>query len=208
MALEVQKPRPRIAVLASGRGSNFVALHEAIVHGRLDAEIVLVASDRKAAAALEKAQALSLPTLYEKDQQKLLAVLKELNVEYIVLAGFMRILSPDFINAFRDDRGFSKIVNIHPSILPAFPGLNSYQQAFNHGVKVTGCTVHLVDHGIDTGPICAQQTFSISHCQTAAEVEEMGLRLEHILYAQTLNWILKNEFDIVERGGRLHVQPY
>lgn len=198
----------KIAVLASGRGSNFTAIAEAIQNQRLEAEIVLVASDKRAAPVLAKAESLGIPTLVEKDQKNLLVRLRELKVEYVVLAGFMRILSDDFIAAFRDPRGFSRIVNIHPSLLPAFPGLNSYQQAFVHGAKVSGVTVHFVDGGIDTGPICAQQAFSIADCQSAEEVEARGLKLEHELYARVLSWILKNNFDIQERGGRLHVQPH
>lgn len=204
----VPSNRPRIAILASGRGSNFVALAEAIADGRLDADIVVVASNRKLAPVLERAAALSLPTVYEKDLLKLRDVLLERGVNWIVLAGFMKILTPDFIAAFRDPRGFSRIVNIHPSLLPAFPGLYSYRQAFEHGAKVTGVTVHLVDHDIDTGPICAQECFSIAHFQSADEVETAGLKVEHRLYAETLNWLLKGRFDIIHRGGRLHVQPH
>jgi phosphoribosylglycinamide formyltransferase-1 len=200
--------RPRIAVLASGRGSNVVALAQAITRGELQAEIALVASDRKAAAVLQKATALGLPTLYEKDLRELRESLLELNVQFVVLAGFMKILSADFISAFRDPRGFSRIINIHPSLLPAFPGLNSYQQAFDHGVKVTGVSVHLVDDCVDTGPICAQRSFSIEYCKSIEEVETLGLSIEHALYPQTLNWILKDHFDIIHRGGRLHVQPH
>jgi phosphoribosylglycinamide formyltransferase-1 len=208
MGLVASESLPKIVILASGRGSNFSAIAEAVQKKTLEANIVLVASDRKAALVLEKAQALSLPTLFEKDQKKLLEVLLGLKIDFVVLAGFMRILSNEFIAAFRDPRGFSRIVNIHPSLLPAFPGLNSYQQAFDHGAKVTGASVHFVDSGVDTGPICAQQAFSIAHCQSAKEVEELGLKIEHVLYPQTLNWILKNNFEISQRGGRLHVQPH
>lgn len=201
------RPTPRIAILASGRGSNFEALARAIQNKTLHAEIVLVASDRKGAVVLEKAQALGLRTLQEKDQQKLKVALQELQVNFVVLAGFMRILSEDFIQAFSDPRGFSRIINIHPSLLPQFPGLRSYERAFEARVPETGVTVHLVDVGVDTGPICAQQAFSIADCESVEEVERRGLALEHQLYPETLNWILNNEFELIERKGRLHVQP-
>ncbi|MBK9321747.1 MAG: phosphoribosylglycinamide formyltransferase [Bdellovibrionaceae bacterium] len=202
------KPISKIAILASGRGSNFEAIASAVISGDLPAEIVLIASDKQEAPVLEKAKSKGLRVLAEKDQSALLGVLKSLQVDYVVLAGYMRILSKDFISAFADPRGFSRIVNIHPSLLPAFPGLESYRKAFESGVKVAGVTVHFVDAGIDTGPICAQESFEISDCKTLEEVEARGLAVEHKLYAKTLNWILRNEFKINERGGRLHVQPY
>jgi phosphoribosylglycinamide formyltransferase-1 len=198
---------PKIAVLASGRGSNFEAIARAITAKTLQAEICLVASDKAHALVLEKAKALGIHTLVEKDQKKLKAALLELKVDFIVLAGFMRILTEDFIQAFSDPRGFSRIINIHPSMLPAYPGLDSYKQAFEAKVSETGVTVHLVDSGIDTGPICAQKSFSIADCQSLDEVERRGLLIEHQLYPETLNWILKNNFELSEKKGRLHVQP-
>jgi len=204
--MEVGKT-PKIAILASGRGSNFEAIARAILNHTLPADLVLVASDRKQAPVLEKAQALGFKTLQEKDQKLLKAALLELKVDYVVLAGFMRILTAEFIAAFADARGFSRIVNIHPSLLPAFPGLDSYRRAFEAGVPETGVTVHFVDAGVDTGPICAQRSFSIADCQSVEEVERRGLSLEHQLYPETLAWILKNNFEISERKGRLHVQP-
>jgi phosphoribosylglycinamide formyltransferase-1 len=198
---------PKIAVLASGRGSNFEAITRAIAAKTLHAEICLVASDKPSALVLEKAKALGIQTLVEKDQKKLKSALLELKVDFVVLAGFMRILTEDFINAFSDARGFSRIVNIHPSLLPAYPGLDSYKQAFEAKASETGVTVHLVDTGIDTGPICAQKSFSIKDCQSLDEVERRGLAIEHQLYPETLNWILKNNFELSEKKGRLHVQP-
>lgn len=204
--MEVGKT-PKIAILASGRGSNFEAIARAILNHTLPADLVLVASDRKQAPVLEKAQALGFKTLQEKDQKLLKAALLEHKVDYVVLAGFMRILTAEFIAAFADSRGFSRIVNIHPSLLPAFPGLDSYRRAFEAGVPETGVTVHFVDAGVDTGPICAQRSFSIADCQSVEDVERRGLSLEHQLYPETLAWILKNNFEISERKGRLHVQP-
>ncbi len=202
------KPISKIAILASGRGSNFEAIAKAVATGDLPAEIVLVASDKQEAPVLEKAKAKGLQTLIQKDQGLLLEALKNAQVDYVVLAGYMRILPKNFIAAFADPRGFSRIVNIHPSLLPAFPGLDSYKKAFESGVKLSGVTVHFVDAGMDTGPICAQASFVISDCKTLEEVEARGHAIEHELYAKTLNWILRNEFKINERGGRLHVQPY
>jgi len=197
---------PRIAVLASGRGSNFEAIAKAVQSGALKAEIVLVGSDKNDALVLEKAKSFGIEALVQKDQSLLCQTLQSKHVDYVVLAGFMRILGANFIEAFRDPRGFARIVNIHPSLLPAFPGLDSYKQAFTHGVKAAGVTVHFVDAGVDTGPICAQKSFSIVDCESVEEVERLGLAIEHELYPQTLNWILHNQFEISERGGRLHVQ--
>jgi phosphoribosylglycinamide formyltransferase-1 len=200
--------KPRIAVLASGRGSNFEAIVKAIESGLLDAEIVVVASDRKEALVLEKAKSHGIETVVEKNHNVLRDTLLAKPLNAIVLAGYMRILPAEFISAFMDARGFAKIVNIHPSLLPAFPGLESYRQAFEAGAKNTGVTVHFVDAGVDTGPICAQRSFSIADCKDVAEVERRGLAIEHELYPQTLNWILKDAFDISLRGGKLHVQPH
>lgn len=199
---------PRIAILASGRGSNFSAIASAVHDGKLAAEIVLVGSDRGDALVLEKAQSLGIKTLVEKDQARLAMALKELQVDYVVLAGFMRILKKDFISSFHDARGFSRIVNIHPSLLPELPGLDSYRRAFEQKLPKTGVTVHFVDAGVDTGPICAQQSFSIADCTSTEEVEKRGLAIEHALYPSTLNWVLANKFDILKQGETLYVRPH
>lgn len=202
------KRTPRIAVLASGRGSNFAAIAKAVADKTLNAEIVLVGSDRAQALVLEKARDLSIRTLVEKDQARLATALRELQVDYVVLAGFMRILKTEFINAFADTRGFARIVNIHPSLLPELPGLDSYRRAFEQKLTHTGVTVHFVDNGVDTGPICAQERFSIADCASAEEVEKRGLAIEHELYPKTLNWILGERFEILKQGDRLHVRPH
>jgi phosphoribosylglycinamide formyltransferase-1 len=106
----------------------------------------------------------------------------------------MRILTPYLIDAFRCDKGYSRMVNIHPSLLPAFPGTHAYAQAFRYGVKITGVTVHLVEPVVDSGPICAQEAFSIEDCQSEDEVEMRGLAVEHRLYPKALNWILAERF--------------
>lgn len=198
---------PRIAILASGRGSNFEAIAHAIGAKSLEAEMVVVVSDRPGALVLEKAQDFGIPTLIEKDQRRLKTVLRDLKIDYVVLAGFMRILSEDFLQSFKDSRGFFRIINIHPSLLPDFPGLDSYRRAYEDKRTETGVTVHFVDGGVDTGPICAQRSFPIVDCQSHEEVERRGLEVEHQLYPETLKWIFKNEFEILTEKGRLHVQP-
>lgn len=199
---------PRIAVLASGRGSNFSAIAKAVSDHVLNAEIVLVASDRGDAAVLAKAQSMGLKTLVEKDQMRLAFVLRELQVDYVVLAGFIRILKKEFIEVFHDARGFARIVNIHPSLLPELPGLDSYRRAFEQKLSKTGVTVHFVDSGVDTGPICAQESFSIADCHSVEEVEKRGLAIEHTLYAKTLSWILADKFEISKQGEKFYVRPH
>ncbi|RYZ64001.1 MAG: phosphoribosylglycinamide formyltransferase, partial [Proteobacteria bacterium] len=199
----------QIAILASGRGSNFDAIAAAISSGKLtNTRIALVASDKATAPVLAKAQALGIETLIEKDQDQLGSALLGRQVDFVVLAGFMRILNEKFIQSFWDDRGFAKIVNVHPSLLPKYPGRAGYRQAFEAGDKVAGVTVHLVDQGVDTGPVCAQQEFSIENCKSAEEVEALGLTVEHELYPKTLNWILNGQFEIKNQEGRPHVQSY
>lgn len=199
---------PRIAVLASGRGSNFAAIAKAISDGKLTAEIALVGSDRAEALVLEKARELGLKTVVEKNQERLAVALKEHSIDYVVLAGYMRILKPEFISYFQDDRGFSRIINIHPSMLPELPGLDSYRRAFEQKLTKTGVTVHFVDAGVDTGPICAQQSFAIDDCASVEDVEKRGLAIEHELYPKTLHWILQDKFSVLVKGSRIYVQPH
>ncbi|MBC7371489.1 MAG: phosphoribosylglycinamide formyltransferase [Bdellovibrionaceae bacterium] len=199
---------PQIAILASGRGSNFDAIVKAIGEGTLNARISLVASDREEAPVIAKAQSLGIQTVIEKNQERLAEFLVGQKLDYVVLAGYMRILKENFIQSFWDDRGFARIVNIHPSLLPQFPGRDGYRQAFEAKETLAGVTVHFVDLGVDTGPICAQQEFGIGDCKSVEEVEARGLAIEHELYPKTLNWILKNDFEIKTREGRPHVQPH
>jgi phosphoribosylglycinamide formyltransferase 1 len=190
-----------IVILASGRGSNFEAISTAVVKGELSAEILAVISDRKDAPVLEKASILDIPALFVPPKA-LLEVLVEKEPHFLVLAGYKRILSKTVIDAFDSGRGYSRIVNIHPSLLPAFPGLGSYQKAFDYGCEVTGVTVHLVSEGVDEGPVCAQKSFEIDRCKTAEEVEALGLKVEHELYPKTLSWVLPEKFEWVSRGDR------
>ena len=119
----------------------------------------------------------------------------------------MRLLGAPVLEFFKSERGYVRIVNIHPSLLPAFPGKNSYQRAFEHGCLVTGVTVHFVDEGLDSGWICAQESFSISDCQSATDVENKGLPIEHRLYVDTLKWVLPEMFEVLQSKGRPRVYP-
>ncbi len=207
-----------IAVLASGRGSNFEAILRAIQGEQLDADIRVLVTDNPQAKAIQIAQWAGIPveiveppkSLNPEDAQALSArrlqhdeaILRALSrhlPKFLVMAGYMRVVTPRLIEAFRSDRGYSRIVNIHPSLLPAFPGVESYAQAFHHGVKITGSTVHLVEEQVDSGPICAQTAFDISACRTQAEVETRGLAIEHRLFPETLSWVLPEAFDVETR---------
>lgn len=198
----------RIAVLASGRGSNFEAIIRSISTQSLNAEIVALVSDRAEARALEIARAEGIPALLipSNKNDEIFETLKPYAPRFLVMAGFMRIVGPKLLHHFRSDKGYTRITNIHPSLLPAFPGLNSYSQAFNYGCKVAGVTVHLADSGVDSGPICAQESFSIEGMTSSSEVEKKGLELEHRLYPKTLNWVLKEEFKVEMNEGRLCVR--
>ena len=199
-----------IVILASGRGSNFDAIVDAIDRGELAAQIVGVVSDREEAPVLEKArkkglraEAVSLRGLTRTQQdEKLLSTFARWPEQprWVVLAGYMRILGAVFLAGFKNkEEGYFRVVNIHPALLPAFPGLHSYRQAFQYGAAVTGVTVHLVDEKMDHGPVCAQSAFSIEHCKTTEEVEQLGLVHEHQLYSKTLSWLLTESFDLIRK---------
>jgi len=188
------KGNRRLAILLSGRGSNFVAIHEAIQRCDLEAGICLVISNKPDAPGLERAREFGLEAKcipskgverLEYDRQ-LLATIKPYDPALVCLAGFMRILTPDFINAFK-----GRILNIHPALLPSFPGLHGQCQALEHGVKITGCTVHIADEGVDTGPILAQRAVQVLDDDTEGALSARILDQEHDLYwraiAQTLN---------------------
>lgn len=214
-----------IAVLASGRGTNFEAIHQAIAKGKLDARIVGLVSDRPDAEVLARARALGVETrvitglkglkgmkLERKEHDRLvLEALRGWSPGFLVMAGYMRIVTRELIDAFRSERGYSRIVNVHPSLLPAFPGVDAYRQAFRYGATVTGVTVHLVDEGLDSGPICAQEAFSIADCPSPEAVERRGLEVEHRLYPESLRWILPEKFEIHSHSNpdnrRLCVRP-
>ncbi|MFZ4404186.1 MAG: phosphoribosylglycinamide formyltransferase [Pseudobdellovibrionaceae bacterium] len=199
--------KTRIAIFVSGRGSNFDSIYESILSGQLNAEIVCLVADRPC-LAVEKATTRQIPTFISKNESEVINHIKPMNLDFLILAGYKKIISATFIENFKRDSQLSKIINIHPSLLPAFPGLHSYAQAFNYGVKFTGVTIHFVVPDVDAGPICAQAVFSIEDCLNLEDVESRGLAIEHQLYPNTLKWIFSNQFSVKSRGSRFYVQPH
>ena len=194
----------RLAVLLSGRGSNLEALAGACDAGTLPARIVLVLSDRSDAAGLAKARARGIEAAVEErsgetraaHEARLAARIEEAGADVVCLAGFMRVLSPAFVARFE-----RRIVNVHPSLLPAFPGLEAQRQALEHGVKVAGATVHLVDAGTDTGPIAGQEAVSVRSRDDAERLAARILVAEHRLYPATLAALLAGGWTV--EGRRL-----
>lgn len=183
----------RLGILLSGRGSNFEAIARNVRDGRLDAEITVVISNIPSAPGLEIARrfglnAVSLPSRgvpREEYDRRLIAELRSYNVDVVCLAGFMRLLSPGFIAAFPN-----RILNIHPSLLPAFPGLNAQKQALDHGVKVSGCTVHIVDDGLDSGPILLQAAVPVLDGDTEETLSNRILAEELRIYTEAIRLVL------------------
>jgi phosphoribosylglycinamide formyltransferase 1 len=207
----------RIAVFASGRGTNFDAILASMKARKLDAEVVALVCDKPEAPVIAKARSAGLRTIVQSTkgldrrthEEAILAELRPLRPEFLVLAGYMRLFTPELIEEFRTKRGYSRIVNVHPSLLPAFPGTGGYAQAFEHGAKIAGATVHLVDEGLDCGPILAQEAFAIHDCRSAEEVEKRGLAVENRLYPETLRWVLAEKFQVSRQDkGRLRVSPH
>lgn len=200
------RPAARLGVLLSGRGSNFLAIHEAIGRGEVPAEIALVVSSRPEAPGLAKARELGLPAVClphrpgrnrrAEHEAEVVRALEEARVEWICLAGYMRLLSPGFVGRFR-----GRILNIHPSLLPAFPGLDAQRQALEYGVKVSGCTVHLVDEGLDSGPIVLQRAVPVADGDTAEALAARILAEEHRAYPEALRRLLTEPWRI--EGRRL-----
>jgi phosphoribosylglycinamide formyltransferase-1 len=179
-----------LAVLLSGRGSNFSAILEAVRNGKLDAEIVAVISNRPAAAGLLRAREAGLAThmfdhrkydTREAHEAGILRALADAKPDYICLAGYMRVLSPSFVAAYP-----KRILNIHPSLLPAFPGVDAQAQALAYGVKVSGCTVHFVDESLDAGPIIVQRAVVVMDDDTVNTLSARILEQEHIAYVEAL----------------------
>lgn len=190
----------RIGILISGRGSNMVALAEAVRDGRIaDAEIALVISDQKSAVGLERAKELGIEALAIErggrtrleHEREIIAALQAHQVELVCLAGFMRLLSPAFIEAYR-----GRILNIHPSLLPSFPGLDVQRQAIEHGVKWSGCTVHFVDETLDGGPIIAQAIVPVRDDDMPDTLAARILAEEHQLYAEAVALVLSGAYEI------------
>ena len=193
----------RIGVLLSGRGSNFEALAESISVGRIpNAEIAIVLSNKPGAPGLERANSRSIPARaipskgLERDayDRQVVAVLHEYKVDLICLAGYMRLLSPYFVAAFPQ-----RIINIHPSLLPSFPGLESQKQALDYGVKIAGCTVHFVDENLDAGPIILQAVVPIHDTDDEHTLSERILKEEHRIYTEAVKIILEGNYKIAGR---------
>ncbi len=200
--------RARVAVLLSGRGSNFLALHGAMERGEIPAEISLVISNVAEAAGLERARALRLPTIClphrleasrQAHEAKVLAALAHARIEWICLAGYMRLLSSGFVAAHPQ-----RILNIHPSLLPAFPGLDAQQQALEWGVRLAGCTVHLVDEELDHGPIVAQRVVAVRREDSAESLAARILVEEHKAYPEALGRLLAERWRVEGRKIVFH----
>ena len=180
----------KIGILISGRGSNMVALVDAVKSGEIpSSEVAVVISDKPNAAGLDKARERGVETQVierrgrtrEEHDAEMIAELTQRGVELVCLAGYMRLLSKDFIHAFEN-----RIVNIHPSLLPAFPGLNVQQQAIDHGVKISGCTVHFVNEDLDAGPIILQRAVEVKDDDTAETLAARILEQEHGAYVEAV----------------------
>jgi len=193
----------RIAILLSGRGSNFEAIADSVRAGRIpNAEIAIVISNREGAPGIEKARQRGLETRIipskgrqrEEYDREVVSVLKKKDVELVCLAGFMRLLSPYFVGEFRN-----RILNIHPALLPAFPGLEAQKQALEAGVKVSGCTVHFVDENMDAGPIVAQSAVPVYDDDTEETLSARILREEHCIYTEAINIVLSGSYRIEGR---------
>lgn len=180
----------KIAVFASGSGTNFQAIIDCIESGKLEAEICVLICDKQDAYAIERAKAHGIPTFVfipknypnkRSFEEEILAELRKYDVEWLVLAGYMRLVGETLLQAYE-----GKIVNIHPSLLPSFPGKDAIGQAFNAGVKVTGVTIHYVDEGMDTGPIIAQEAVYVDESDTKESLTKKIQAVEHKLYPNTL----------------------
>jgi phosphoribosylglycinamide formyltransferase-1 len=192
----------RIGILLSGRGSNFEAIADNIAAGKLDAVIAVVISNREAARGLQTARerGLNAVCLPSKGRDRVeydravVAELRKYDVDLVCLAGFMRLLSAEFIQAFRN-----RVLNIHPSLLPAFPGLDAQHQALEHGVKISGCTVHFVDENLDSGPIVIQASVPVLDEDTADTLSARILKEEHRIYTEAIRLVLSGKYRIEGR---------
>lgn len=205
-----ETPHPlKIAILGSGRGSNGQSIIDAIEAGTLSAEIVCVISDVADAGILDRARAHHIPALFVsaapfktklegRAEAEYIRILRGYGAEVIVLAGFMRLVKKGLLDAFPN-----RILNIHPALLPAFPGMASWKQALAYGAKVTGCTVHLVDEGTDTGPIIVQKAVPILENDTPETLHARIQEQEHIAYPEALRWIATHRFRLEGRRVRL-----
>ena len=192
----------RIGILGSGQGSSFGAIADACLAGKIPAEVAIVLSDVENAGILERARQRNIPAKFippgnfrtkldDDAERACIEALREARVDLIALAGFMRILKGEFLRAFE-----GRVINIHPALLPSFPGLDAWKQALDYGVKVTGCTVHFVDQGVDTGPIIAQQTVPVLPGDTPTTLHARIHRAEHELYPQVVGALARGEIEV------------
>ena len=192
----------RLGVLLSGRGSNFEAIAENAAAGRIPAEVAVVVSNKPNAPGLERAQERGIPAFCipsqgierEEYDRQIVALLKERQVDLVCLAGFMRLLSAYFVEQFSN-----RILNIHPSLLPSFPGLEAQAQALEHGVRISGCTVHFVDARLDAGPIIVQSAVPVADDDTDETLSARILKEEHRAYTEAINLVLSGKFRIEGR---------
>jgi len=198
-----EKVMINIGVLASGRGTNLQAIIEAVEEGKIEGRISIVVGDNPNAYALKRAEQYNIGTRYinfkefknrEDYDKEIIKTLEEKKIDLVVLAGYMRILSPFFINAYKN-----KIMNIHPALLPSFPGLHAQRQAVEHGVKVSGCTVHFVYEGVDSGPIILQKAVEVKDNDTEESLAERILKEEHQIYPQAIQLFCQGRLIIKGR---------
>ncbi len=199
----------RIAVFISGRGSNFRAIHDEVKRGIIRGKIVVIISDNPDAPGLEYARSMGIRTaVFEKKREesrdayfeRILTLLERESVEGIVLAGFMKVLSRNFIHKYPN-----RILNIHPALLPSFPGVEAQKQAFEYGVKYSGCTVHFVDEGVDTGPVILQEVVPVLEDDDEHTLADRILEKEHVIYPKALQYFCEDRLEV--RGRRVFVRP-
>ena len=205
--MKVVPSNRKIGILLSGRGSNLDAIAQRIASGELDAEIALVLSNKESAPGLENARRRGLVTAYipskgiprEEFDGQVIDMLRKADVGLVCLAGFMRILSPVLIRAYP-----YRVLNIHPSLLPAFPGLDAQRQALEHGVKFSGCTVHFVDESLDSGPIIGQASVPVLEGDSVEDLSNRILATEHRVYSEAIDLVLSGRCEIEDRRVRIH----
>lgn len=197
----------KLGVLASGRGSNLQSIMDACTSGLISARVAVVISDNKDAYALERARSSGIPAIYVnfkaylntvEYESKITGILREYQVDLVCLAGYMRLVKSTMLSAFP-----GQIINIHPSLLPAFPGLHAQEQAWSYGAKYSGCTVHFVDEGMDTGPIILQEAVSVYDDDTADSLADRILVQEHRIYTEAINLYCAGKLEI--RGRKVHI---
>ena len=197
-----------IGVLASGRGTNLQAIIKAIKEGKIEGRISIVISDNRDAFALKRAEQYNIDTRYinfkefknrEDYDKEIIKTLEEKKIDLVVLAGYMRILSPYFIRTYKN-----KIINIHPALLPSFPGLHAQKQTVEYGVKISGCTVHFVDEGVDSGPIILQKSVEVKAADTEESLAERILKEEHQIYPRAIQ--LFSQGRLVIKGRKVFIK--